>query len=789
MRSKALLHLGLIVFLSGVFSLQARAQDRVVLIQGHVCDSKTKSPIVGVNIVILNTTRGTMTDGRGSFSLNLKPGTYEISFSYVGYEPRTVRVRTSEVRIHPINIFLVPTAYTANEVIVRANKFTTSPSVYDIKGKDLKYIPVLNSDILRGMTILPGVSSNDELSSAYNVHGQNFNDNLIYLDGFEIYLPYLAQQGMQENMSVINENMVRNFTFYNAAFPVQFGDKMSSVLAVSYKDNEDTLLGGEVNADLLNMGLTLHDRIGKLSWIAGVRYAYPSSFTGVLQTKGSYLPRYTDFQLHSTYILPNRMKLQMLFITARNSFDLSPQDWTGNFQYGYWSNFQQIYLNFTGANNYQYDSNLLGLTLTSPLSSHSSISISAAFYSDRELYNENLHSNAYYLPSPKDFPDMSYLETGYQFADNALTMNRFEFKTAYNSNYGTYGTKVGITLRSSSMNNSLDEFSAYTSLSRPSQSLSKQNFVFNSISAYLGEEVEIEPDLTANIGARALKDYFNGQFLVSPRASASFQLNPVSSINFGWGYYFQPPSFYETRNKTLQEAKSLLSQQAIHYALRYENNSIRSANLMAEVFYQNLSKLIPYSYTNELELTYGNSNDYAGYAYGLDLQYEGKLTQSLETWIGYDYLNSEDRNVKTGSPYQPSLLDQTNTIRIFLQDAMPGIHNSQAHVRLLFGTGYLYHPMVYASGTSSTNSPQMVPDYSAVEQYPWYYRVDMGLTFRFAFEGMANVILTADVFNVFDNRNVLDYAWYIIPQVSPQPVPVPNILSERYFDVGVKVDF
>lgn len=781
----------LVLAISGAVSSAAAAQHRLVTVSGHIEDAYSRSPLPGVNIAVLHTPYGATTDSLGNFSLNLSPGRYEFIVSCVGY--KTKRVNTSAAsqgKNSRIIVALIPAAYTTKEVVVNAERHSSSPGLYTVKEKDLQYVPNLFSDVLRSVTILPGVSSNNELTTAYNVHGQNFNDNLIYLDGFEIYRPYLAQQGIEENMSLVNENMVRDFKFYNAAFPVRFGDKMSSVLEVQYKDNEDTLLGGEVNADLLNMGVTLHDRIGRLSWIAGGRYAYPSSFTNVLQTKGNYVPQYTDFQLLGSYAFPHKINLQILFITARNRFNLTPQDWTGKFQYGSWDNFQELYLKLNGANSYTYSINLAGMKVTVPLGSSSSLATSFAYYSDRELYNENLASDIYFVESAYDPQSRTYLDSLYQYADNSLTMDRFELKTAFTSYNGWHGTEAGLTLRSSSMNNTLYELTSATSATgTASLAASRQDFTFNSVAGYLGEYMHIGSDLTARLGLRALQYYFNDEFLVSPRASLSFRPDTTSSLNLGWGYYYQPPSFYETRNKSVAAAKSLLAQRAIHYVLRYNKTFRTGANLMAEAFYENLSRLIPYSYTNQLELTYGSSNDYKGFAYGLDLEYEGKVAEGLDTWIGYDYLNSKERKTDGTSPYQPSLLDQTHTIRIFLQDAVRQIHNCQAHVRLLFGTGYRYHPMVNAPGTSPTNNPQMVPDYNAVQQYPWYYRVDMGLTYKFLFGQKIDVTLTADVFNVFDNRNIVAYSWYFIPQDSPQPVPIPNILSERYFNVGAKIVF
>ncbi len=499
--------IGLNIVVIIIVSFQVFAQDKLVSINGHVDDAKTNSPLVGVNVAVLQTSYGTTTDTLGIFSLSLKSGKYRIQFSYVGYEAKLVEisVTANDKHMH-LSVSLKPGAFITNEVIVSADKYQTSPSLHVVQEKDLQYIPNLFSDVLRSVTILPGVSSNNELTSAYNVRGQNFDANLIYLNGFEIYRPYLVQQGIEENQSAINGNMVSDLEFYDGAFPVEFGDKMSSVLVVNYKNSENSVLGGEVNADLLNLGATLHDNMGGLSWIAGFRYAYPSSFTNVLQTKGAYMPKYTDFQFLGSYTLPNNIKTELLVITANNSFDLTPQNWTGNFQVGAWYNFNQISLDFTGTDNYRYNSDLLGLKVTTPLNSNSLLTTSLAYYSDREFYNENLTYDAYYAedalgPYDNGYSAVgnTYLETGYEYANNSLLMNRVEVKTEFNSDYGSHDTKAGITVSSSSMDNSLDESTYYTPATiAPSLATSRQKYTFNSVAAYLGEDVHFNAQLTAD---------------------------------------------------------------------------------------------------------------------------------------------------------------------------------------------------------------------------------------------------------------------------------------------------
>lgn len=769
-------------------TLQVFAQDRSGRIGGRVDDAKTGLPLAGVNVVILQTALGTTTDSLGNFSMSTEPGNHTIRFSRVGYEPQERQLKIDPGKSVPhIHVSLKATVYLADEVMISADRWAASPGIHRMEEKNLQYIPNIYSDALRSVTIFPGVTSNNELTSAYNVRGQNFVSNLIYLDGFEIYRPFLVQQGIEESQSAVNQNMVGNMTFYDGAFPAEYGDRMASALVVEYKRVQEPGLGGEVNADLLNFGLTLHDRIGALSWIAGFRYAYPSWFTSVLQTKGRYIPRYADFQLLASYSFPGDVELEMLFMRAKNTFDLTPQKWTGDFAVNAWYAFQRIVLDFSGAESYGYDSNLLGVRLTAPLDHGSRIAVSFAYYSDKEYYDEDISYDVMYSPDayhPGD--NVSRLGTGYEFAANMLDMNRLEFRTDYDFDQGTRHTKGGIAVATSLMNNVLNESGSYIPPPGPAYaSYGQQGFRFNSVSGYLEEKIVPFSSLAFNLGVRALKYYFTEEFLLSPRASASFKPDSSNSLSFGWGYYYQPPYFYETRNKTPEEAEGLISQRAVHYQLRYEKEFENDTRVSGEAYYKSLSRLLPYYYTNQLELEYGDSNNYNGYAYGFDLQYKGKFSQRLDTWIGYGYMVARDR--RENGPYQRSLLDQTHTIRIFLQDAMPEIHNSQAHVRILFGTGYNYHPMMNVSGPD--NKIQTVPAFDLVYPYPFYYRIDMGLTMKFDIPSKRVVTLSAEVLNMFNKNNIVSYSWYTIPEVFSAPLEIPNLLSARFFNVGVRVEF
>jgi hypothetical protein len=775
-----------------VLAMNAAGQNIHVTIKGEVKDANDNAPLKGVNISLQNTPFGAATDSLGNYTLNVKPGKYEILFSYVGYKTETKHVNINhQEKIIRLNVLLKPTPYTISDVTVKANRVINTQLVDSLKAKDIQNIPNLYSDVIRSVKFLPGVTANNELTNKYNVRGGNFDQNLIYLDGYEIYQPYLLQQGVEESQSIINENMVGGLQFYNGAFPVEFGDKMSSVMEVNYKTSENPELGGEVNADLFNLGLTLHYKTGRLSWVTGARYAYPSLFDKTLQTKGGYKPSFDDFQFLASYSFPNNSRLQLLFITSRNDFDLAPQSWFGNFQLSV-VDIKQITLNFEGSSNYKYYSTLTGLKYETPLSDNSSLVTSLAYYSNKETFNKDLSYDVYYSSSAYDVKNTAaYLETGHEFANDYLNTERFEIKSDYSLNYETQNIKAGVAVRFSRMKSLLDEFTNFNGDDSVLNQMGYRNLMlstnFNSVSVYAEDNIMLTSKLSANAGLRALKYYFNGEFLLSPRASISYKPDSSNSINFAWGYYYQPPYFYETRDKSLSTAKSLVAQKNVQYNLSLQNKFKRHSKLTAELYYRNLSRLIPYN-IDKLDLTYGDKNNYEGYAYGLDLQYQGELVKGIESWIGYSYLNAKEKQSPGNYQYERIPVDQTNTIRIFLQDRSKSHPNFQVHTLFLFGSGYQYHPMVSAAGTEP-GSYQIVPDYNQTLEYPFYFRVDMGLTFEFRIDKKKNIILTADVYNVFNQYNIISYSWYHVFPETPEPVAVPDILSPRYFNVEFKFNF
>ena len=204
----------LIIFIPIIF---LSAQSNQLHIYGRVLNYETNQPITDANVSVLTKVWGTTTDSVGNFSLEIPKGSYKIKFSFVGFEDNIKEINPTKNEIKLI-VKLIPTVLVQNEVNVKGKKENLSPVIQEIKEKDLDKMPNMYSDVIRSVKILPGVTSNNELTSAYNVRGGNFSENLIYLNSYEIFRPFLIDQGVEESQSIINQNMVSKFSLLRLGF-------------------------------------------------------------------------------------------------------------------------------------------------------------------------------------------------------------------------------------------------------------------------------------------------------------------------------------------------------------------------------------------------------------------------------------------------------------------------------------------------------------------------------------------------------------------------------------------
>ncbi len=762
-------------------------------ISGHIKNNNTGEYLVNSNITVKPGNYGTVSDSLGYFRLTLPFGIYQIKITYLGFQAfeKTITVSKAKPEINLI-IKLESKAIGQKEVHVTGKKEIFSPVTQKLEKLDIIRMPTIYSDVLRSIKILAGVTSNNELTSGYNVRGGNYNENLIYLDGFEIYRPFLITEGIEENQSIVNGDLVRDLKFNGGTFSARLGDKMSSALELTYNDNFDTTFSGTARAGILNSGLSLFKRFGRLNLAGAVRYSYPKLFSSTLQTTGNYQPSYFDVQVLANYRISDNSDAELLFINAQNKFQLTPQDWQGNFQVARFD-VKEVLLKYSGYDSYSFNTRLAGVKFHRKVSGISNLTVLGSLYSTEEKDYQNLKSDIFYSNDAYNASQNSeYLKTHYEYKNNKLKMSAFELKTIFNLNTGIHAIEAGGAVHYYKFENAVNE-NSYESgidsvLDMPYTTKLSQNVKFPSYSGYLQDIINFNKAIQTEAGVRLLRYNFSNETLFSPRASINYFYSLASSFNFSTGLYYQPPFYYEVSNKSIENSTTnLKSQKAVNFILTWDTKTDKNNKYTIDIYYKRLNNLIPY-YIDNLKLVYGDQNNYEGYAKGIDFQYEGELVPGIKSWIGYSYLDTGERLKGSSSPYTRRLLDQKHTLKVFLQDRAKKHKNFQAHVRFLFGSGFLYHPRV-AVKDAATDKYYIQVDYSKSWVIPFYFRTDMGLSYKIILGEKTNLVLIAEVYNIFNKNNIASYNWYHVFPQTRQPVGVPVIFSSRFFSLEAEMNF
>lgn len=769
-----------------LFSIPIYGQNSHLTISGKVVSSQKNVPLENCNIYIEEIGKGTATDSSGYYKLELTEGSYNLTFSYIGFESEKHEINLQNNSVL-LNIDLNEILISGEEVEIVGEREPDPIVIQKIENKDIQKMPTIYSDVLRSVQVLSGVTTSNELTSGYNVRGGTFDENLIYLNGYEIYRPFLLRVGVEENQTTTNPYMVEKLTFYNGAFPVSYGDRMASALDVNYTAKHTGRLKGVIYSSLLNSGLNFRNRYKDFNWSLGLRYANPSKFLNNLQTRGDYKPLYSDVQLLGNIAVSENSEIELLAIYSDNKFEVSPTNWNGSFGGFMRGDYRGVAIESDGDRTYSYLNSLFGLRYKSNISEKTNLNISYSRYWVKEREKYDLSSNIfYYFDAMNPTEDLEYLKSREESGDNILTLTSDRFKAKLSSSFNKHHITLGTEYRIARIDNIIfekfNEIGDSLITEKPILTNFNKSYNLNSFSFFVEDYILLSEKFEANVGLRFLNYQFSNENLFSPRAYLIYKPSPLNSFKLSWGYYYQPPFINELRSTQIDNLKS---QRSIHYVLGWETQVNEKLKFNAEIYYKDFANLIPF-YFDEFRMNYVGENSLDGYAFGIDLMYEGEVVEGMKSWIGYSYLDTKQKKIGTNK-FQRRLLDQNHTIQIFLQDKMRKHPNWQSHLRFLVGSGYLYYNRIL---TTYDNSESFVDvDYSDPREYFFYFRVDMGLSASFDLGNDYKITAITEVLNVFNRYNAGAYEWVHIFKEINAPIKIPHILSKRFLNVKVELSF
>lgn len=797
----------LFITIGAVFQLAA--QGRVKL-TGRVYDSDNQ-PIELATVRVAGTTMGTMTDLKGEYQLSIPAGdSIVVIYSCLGYreERRQLLNLTKDVSL---SVRLNKNAKMLNEVVVATHRRQTS-TLQTIDTKDLKLMPDATGGSIEAMlTTFAGVNSSNELSSQYSVRGGNFDENIVYINGIEVYRPLTVRSGQQEGLSIINPDMVGAVGFSSGGFSAEYGDKMSSVLDIIYKHPE--AFEGSVFASFLGATASVGQSTKKFSQLHGVRYKTNSTLLSSLDTKGEYEPSFFDYQTYLTYKFAPKWEASLLGNISINNYKFTPHE--RNTSFGTATDAKQFKVYFDGYEKDKFETYFGAFSLNFFPDKYTQWALMTSAFVTNELVTYDI-AGQYWLDDLANGEDGESTEnkgalgvgTYHEHARNRLRASVVATSLKGATKLGQNELKWGLTHQYEKIHDRVREWemrdSAGYSLPHTGQSVemiynlfSRQDMESHRLSAYLQDTYRLRTLWGRFIftgGLRASYWGFNKETLISPRASISFipAANEQITTRLAGGLYYQAPFYKELRdtvcdaanNYVVQLNRNIKSQRSIHVVLGgdYSFRALdRPFKFTAELYYKKLDHLIPYEVDN-LRVWYSGQNEAKGYAAGLDMKLFGQFVPGVDSWLTFSLMKTQEEinGVKLPRP-----TDQRYSVGLYFQDYVPRFPKYKFSLRAIFADGL------------PVGSPRKGRQ-AGYFRAPAYKRVDIGasrilvggedkLLQKGVLRHLKSVWIGIDVFNLFDISNVNSYYW--VTDITNAQYAVPNYLTRRQINLRLSIDF
>jgi hypothetical protein len=801
---------------------QSFGQEHLFPLSGKITGPEGET-LVGVNIQVLNSNRGTFSDQKGEFQISLNlPKDSILVFTTLNYLKRVVNIIRN--REKKLIVVMQPLSIPLSEVEVNEQRRSNS-GVVNIDPHLTKNLTSTGGDAIEQLVkTLPGVSSHNELTPQYSVRGGNYDENLLYVNGIEIFRPFLVKTGEQEGLSFLNPDLVEAIRFSSGGFESSYGDKMSSVLDIEYKVPHQTSGTAEVGA----LGASAHFEgraiRNKFFHLSGFRYRDNRYLLGTLDQKGHYSPACFDLQTLLGYEFSPKLSIQFLGNLASNNYSFTPE--TRETRYGTLSQSYQLKIYFEGKEKDQFSNRLGAFTANYHPSKDLQMKLTtSSFRSDEKERYDIL--GQYYLneiiagSTPSENPDSTFLlgvGSSLQHAANYLQASIFTIEQSGKLNVSKHQIQWGLKFQREKIHDQVGEWEMRDSAGYSLPYNDKVVRLYSSIkadhqlqssrySAYLQDNYTTQfqnSSLSFSVGGRVQYWDYNGQTIFSPRLSLRYIPNKLKSlqIHAAWGIYQQMPFFKELKNSNAKLVSSVKAQKAIHYVtgLDYPFNwGDRPFKFSTELWYKSLDHLIPYKVMN-LNLQYFPEQQAKGYATGLEMKLWGEPIPGATSWASVTLMKTEEdilgdhylKEASGGTPavvvypgYLPRPSDQRFNFSLFFQDFLPKNPTVKMNLTLLYGSRLPF-------------GPPHGERYMDTFRMPAYKRVDLGLSkmlvgnpgslrSNFFSKNLKEAWLSLEIFNLFGLDNTISYYW--VSDFQNQMHAVPNYLTGRRINAKFSVSF
>ena len=782
-----------------LFAQGATAQK--VTIKGRVTDQNRK-PIEIANVSVVGKPVGTVCDLNGNYSLTCESSdSLVIAYSMLGYQTRkrtfknptdtlivNVTLPSADIKLDDVEITHKERQMTTTQQIEVPEKLRLNPSA---SGNGIE-------DIIKSQA---GVSAQNELSSQYNVRGGNFDENSVYVNGIEIYRPLLIRAGQQEGLSFLNPDMVGSIAFSTGGFEAKYGDKMSSVLDITYRKPREL----ESNISLSMLGTSIYAGWGnnKISFSNSLRYKSNRYLLGTLDTKGEYNPAFIDYQAYLDWRITDKLSLSLIGNIARNEYEFTPSDRKTSF--GTLEDVKEFKVYFDGWERDLFRTIFGAASLNYTPNEYNRFTLQASAFNTNEEETYDIVGE-YWLNDINTDETMSV--GGYmEHARNYLEADVLSLSFTGRHYIGSHNLHWGAEWKIQQFNDNQREWELRDSAGynvpmhpeglRPVYSLKSKTYSeSNNFSFYAQDTYKFTNSIgviSINAGVRVSYWDWNKECIISPRASIGLipEFNDNMTFRFATGVYYQTPFYKEMRDTTTVEGissvtlnKKIKSQRSIHFVLGYDYHfklADRPFKFTAEAYYKKLDNLIPYNVDN-VRIVYYGENCAQGYATGLDFKLFGEFVPGTDSWLTFSIMDTKEKI--NGGDWIPRPTNSRFNASLYFTDYFPGTDRWKMSLQGAYADGLPFGPPHTGREKQRFNAPA-------------YKRVDIGMSYSLLNneehiyrtgirQYLKNVWLGIDAFNLLDINNVNSYYW--VSDVSNNNYAVPNYLTGRQINFRILVE-
>lgn len=669
---------------------------------------------------------------------------------------------------------------------------------------------------------MPGVHMASELSNQYSVRGGSFDENLVYIDGIEVVRPQLLRTGQQEGLSLLNPDMTAGIDFSAGGFPAQYGERMSSVVNVRYREPQSHAL--RLQASLLESRLYWQGASDTSGWsgMIGARYKSNKLLIGTTDTKGDYRPQFFDVQGKVIWTPRKQLKLTLLGIWNQNEYQFKPEH--KQTQVGTLTEaFQQLDIYYEGQEKDRQRTLLGALSLEWQLNPLWQLEgqLGLTYHQEREAFDilaEYWLSELRASDAPSGLHD-STANVGIggflNHARNELTALTGTLQCQARCQLGEHELRFGISANPRWMQSRQSEWHLVDSAGYSLPTASSELPVLGNLhgthalpmvqyAAFAQGNLEFEPSagtLRCLLGLRYSGVNLFRHSRVSPRVSLEFSPNavPLLKVYAAGGLYYQYAFYREMRDRAGTLHPELKPQMSIHSVVGTQYSFMlwsRLFKVQAELYYKWLYQQIPYTVDN-VRLVYEALNAGQGYVRGIDVKLNGELVPGAESWLSLSLLQArikvtdalrDPERMPREKDYFPMPHDQLFSVGLYLRDYLPRLPSCQVLLSANYATGLPY----------STPSGR----YGDLARMPSYQRIDIGFSYIFKddyqslkflqrFKWLRELSLAVEVLNLFDAHNTISYLWLRVPTTSggQSQLAVPNYLTARCVNIMLRAAF